>query len=195
MRVKALAMFLNVVMTFSPLAPTMVAQNGPPAGRPPQFVLGPFTWNAAYSPPTGVESTVEGGIDPVAIDATENATCDTGDCPTLLSQLTPVASITIVRVEYTTQQTPRVPGPHSDNACTPAPRIILSNGTTTYALPINNGKDGEDGPLKPNRTDSGPLALKFGTGVPILMSHDVGGDANNHCHHVPGNVTVQYTIP
>src|SRR3989454_1706696 len=117
-----------------------------------------------------------------------------GELAAVKSIFTADSEITVTRIEAFDEQGPRLNVTRVTGEtlpCSPQPSLVITDGATTYTLSLSNHFEPKS---MATYTDSGVLALKFGTGARIrLMIAPPKEKQPNVCMAKQLNVLIHYT--
>ncbi len=117
-----------------------------------------------------------------------------GELAAVKSIFTADSEITVTRIEAFDEQGPRLKVTRVTGEtlpCSPQPSLVITDGATTYTLSLSNHFEPKS---MATYTDSGVLALKFGTGARIrLMIAPPKEKQPNVCMAKQLNVLIHYT--
>ena len=120
----------------------------------------------------------------------------------VISRFTPDKEIVVTRLEVQASQGPQrllFSPTFQAVACTNPVAFKITDGTTTFTLPLPSATTVVTGKPNPSSADSGPLKIAFPTGAKIVLSM-VPGDATDPisgataCFFNNANITVQYKV-
>jgi hypothetical protein len=105
----------------------------------------------------------------------------------IVSRFTPGNPVTVTRLQLQAAF-----GSNIDlkTGCEPVPQIKVTDGTTSYALPIPNARFGGPYPLSVH-ADSGPISVAFPADANLWIGVVQGQE---RCDPGTINITVQYTV-
>jgi hypothetical protein len=96
----------------------------------------------------------------------------------IVSRFTPAANITVNRIQLQAS---------GGTICSKLPGVKITDGTTTYILPIPNAK----ADFAPASADSGPISLSYTAGQEIALKAVPGSSG---CNPFEINIVVQYSV-